>query len=52
MYYLPSEQKECHKGSHRTKDQMLIDKKVLRDCKRRHTNLAETVKGETNLAMV
>ena len=37
---LPSEQKQCHKGSHRTKDQLLIDKTVLRDCKKRHTNLA------------
>ena len=36
---LPSEQKECQ-GSHGTKDQLLIDKTVLRDCKKRHTNLA------------
>ena len=36
---LPSEQKGCRKGSHGTKDQLLIDKTVLRDCKRRHTNL-------------
>ena len=37
---LPSEQKGCRKGSCRTKYQLLIDKAVLRDCKRRHTNLA------------
>ena len=38
---LPSEQKGCCKGSHGTKDQqLLIDKTLLRDCKRRHTNLA------------
>ena len=37
---LPSEQKQCHKVSHRTKDQLLIDKTVLRDCKKRDTNLA------------
>ena len=36
---LPSEQKGCCKGSHRTKDQLLIDKMVLRDYKWRHTNL-------------
>ena len=37
---LPSEQNGCRKGSHGTKDQLLIDKTVLRDCKKRHTNLA------------
>ena len=37
----PSEQKVCHKGSHRTKDQLLIDRMVSIDCKRRHTNLAK-----------
>ena len=37
---LLSEQKRCRKGTHGTKDQLLIDKTVLRDCKRRHTNLA------------
>ena len=31
---LPSEQKGCCEGSHGTKDQLLIDKTVLRDCKR------------------
>ena len=39
---LPFEQKGCHKGSRGTKDQLLIDKTMLRDCKRRHTNLAMT----------
>ena len=33
---VPSEEKGCHKGSHGTKDQLLIVKTVLRDCKRRH----------------
>jgi hypothetical protein len=37
---LPVEQKGCRKRSKGTKDQLLIDKLVLRDCKRRHTNLA------------
>ena len=37
---LPSEPKGCRKGSCGTKDQLLIDKTVLRDYKRRHTNLA------------
>ena len=37
---LPSEQKGCRKGSRGTKDQLLSDKTVLRDCKRRHTDLA------------
>ena len=37
---LPSEQKGCRKGSLGTKDQLLIDKTVLRDCKMGNTNLA------------
>ena len=37
---LPSEQTRCRKGSRGTKDQLLIDKTVLRDSKNRHTNLA------------
>ncbi len=37
---LPDEQKGCRKGSRGTKDQLLIDKTVLKDCKRRKTNLA------------
>ena len=36
---LPSEQKGFRKGSHGTKDQLLIDKMVLRNFKRRHNNL-------------
>ena len=36
---LPEEQKECKRGSHGTKDQLLIDKTVLKDCRKRHTNL-------------
>ena len=37
---LPEEQKGCRKNSRGTKDQLLIDKAILKDCKRRHTNLA------------
>ena len=37
---LPSEQKGCRRKSRGTKDQLLIDQMILRDCKRRHTNLA------------
>ena len=38
---LASEQKGCRKGSRGTKDQLFIDKTVLRDCKKRHTNLVK-----------
>ena len=37
---LPDEQKGCRRGSRGTKDQLLIDKTVLKDCKKRKTNLA------------
>lgn len=37
---LPDEKKGCRKGSRGTKDQLLIDKMILRNCKRRKTNLA------------
>ena len=36
---LPVEQKGCKKKRRGTKDQLLIDKTILRDCKKRHTNL-------------
>ena len=36
---LPVEQKGCRRNSQGTKDQLLIDKMVLNDCKKRHTNL-------------
>ena len=39
---LPEEQKGCKRGSRGTKDQLLIDKMVLNDCKKRHTNLSMT----------
>ena len=39
---LPEEQKGCERNSKGTKDQLLLDKAVLRDCKRRSTNLAMT----------
>ena len=37
---LPEEQKGCKRASRGTKDQLLIDKMVLKDCKKRHTNLS------------
>ena len=39
---LPEEQKGCKRGSRGTKDQLLIDMTVLKDCKKRHTNLSMT----------
>lgn len=36
---LPDEQKSCHKGIRMTKDQLLINKTVVKDCKRRKTDL-------------
>ena len=39
---LPVEQKGCRRNSRRTKDQLLIDKMVLDDRKKRHTNLGMT----------
>ena len=38
--FLPEEQKGCKRWSRGTKDQLLIDKTVLKDCKKRHTNLS------------
>ena len=37
---LPSEQKGCRRRTRGTKDQLLIDKTILRDCKKRNKNLA------------
>ena len=37
---LPREQKGCRRKSRGTKDQLLIDKMVLADGKRKHKNLA------------
>ena len=48
MYYLEREnvllheQKGCCKGSQGTKHELRIDKIVLKDCKRRHINIAMT----------
>ena len=39
---LAPEQKGCKKKSRKTKDQFLIDKTILRDCRKRHTNLEIT----------
>ena len=36
---LPEEQKECRKESRGTKDQLMIDKMVMKNCRRRLTNL-------------
>ena len=37
---LPDEQKGCRRKSRGTKDQLLIDKTILKDCRKRRTNLA------------
>ena len=37
---LPEEQKGFKRGGRGTKDQLLIDKMFLKDCKARHTNLS------------
>ena len=37
---LPEEQKGCRKGTRGTKDQLLIDKMILKNCRRRRTGLA------------
>ena len=37
---LSKEQKGCKKRSRETKDQLLIDKMIVRNCKRRHNGLA------------
>ena len=37
---LPEEQKRCKRGSRGTKDQLLIDKMLLKDCKKRQTHLS------------
>ena len=37
--FLKEEQKGCRHASRGTKDQLLIDKVVIRNCKRRKTNL-------------
>ena len=39
-HLLPVEQKGCRKRSRGTKDQLLIDKMIIKNCKRRHTGLA------------
>ena len=36
---LPVEQKGCKEKSRGTNDQLLINKTILRDCRKRHTNL-------------
>ena len=36
----PSEQKGCRRESQGTKDHLIVDKFILRNCKRRHTNLS------------
>ena len=37
---LPEEQNGCKRKSRGTKDQLLVDKTEMKDCKRRRTNLA------------
>ena len=36
---IPVEQKGCRRNVRETKYQLLIDKMVMNDCKKRHTNL-------------
>ena len=36
---LPEEQKGCKRNSRGTKDQLLVDRTILADCKKRHKNL-------------
>ena len=36
---LPEEQKGCTRGSRGTKDQLLIDKTVLKDCRKTHQSI-------------
>ncbi len=38
--FFPDEQKGCKRKARGTKDQLLIDKTIIKNCKRRHTNLA------------
>ena len=37
---LPEKQEGCKRKSRGTKDQLLIDKTILKDCRKRRTNLA------------
>ena len=37
---LPNDPNGCKRKSRGTKDQLLVDKKVLNDCRKRHTNIA------------
>ena len=37
---LPEEHKWCRRISRGSKDQLLTDKMILKDCKKRHKNLA------------
>ena len=37
---LPEEKKGCRKGRRGTKDQLLTGKSILKDCRKRHSNLA------------
>ena len=38
--YTYLDQKGCKRGSRGAKNQLLIDKTVLKDCKKKHTNLS------------
>ena len=40
---LPEEHKDCKRKCRGTKDQLLIDKVILRDCKKRKTNLSGSI---------
>ena len=38
--FFKKNKKGCKRGSRGTKDQLLIDKTFLKDCRKRHTNLS------------
>ena len=42
---VPWEQKRCRRGSRGTKDQLLIDKMVVKDCNRQLTSLVDAWTG-------
>ena len=49
---LPVKQKGCRRKSRGTKDQSLIDKMILHDCRKRHTNLVMAWVGYKKVYMV
>ena len=37
---LPIEQKDCRRGSYGCKDQLLINRMIIEDCKSKHRNIS------------